>query len=303
MLAPMADMTDSAFGRLARRLGADAVFREMISAEALTRGNPATLAMAAFVPEERPIILQIFGTDSAMMAETVRILDERLDPDGFDINMGCPAQKIVGNFNGSALMREPAVAAAIVRAMKAATTKPVSVKTRLGWSRPEEILEFIRVLEDAGADLVTIHGRTKEQGYAGTADWEMIGRARQAVKIPVIANGDVIDGASARRCLEITGASGIMIGRGALGNPWVFGEIHAALADQPWTPPTTEEKNALILEHARLYAERWGGDEPLVTFRKHLIYYFRGTEGAKRWREQAVAVSTMEDLKNLLDTI
>lgn len=296
-LSPMADMTDTAFCRIVRRCGGDAViFREMLSAEALVRGNEKTFRMAAFLPEERPIVFQLFGAEPTVMAEAVRLLDEHFAPDAFDVNMGCPVYKLVCNFNGSALMKEPEKAAAIVHAMKAATTKPVSVKTRLGWSRPDEILAFAPVIEAAGADLLTVHGRTKAQGYAGQADWEMVGRVKHLVAIPLLLNGDVFSGADAVRALAASGADGVMIGRGALGNPWVFGEVRAALTGRPTVPPTFEERLAVVRAHARLHAELHDADAPLVTFRKHLAYYFKGVPDARAWREKLMRVSTLAEL-------
>jgi len=300
-LAPMADMTDSAFCRCLRGYSPEVVvFREMVSAEALVRGNPKTLDMTGFRPEERPIVQQLFGADPATMAEAVRIVDERRAPDAFDINMGCPAHKIVGGFNGAALMRQPELAAAIVHAAKTATKRPVSVKTRLGWSEPTEILDFIKALEDAGADMISIHGRTKEQGYAGRADWEMIGRARPLVRVPVLANGDIDSGAAAVQALKRTGCAGLMIGRGALGRPWIFNEVAAALSGTAFTPPEIPELSSVIRRHAAWHAAAVGGDKPLVTFRKHLGWYFKGRQGAKNIRNRLVRVSTLEELEEIL---
>lgn len=305
----MADMTDSAFCRCLRPHAAGVVvFREMVSAEALVRGNAKTLGMAAFLPEERPLVQQIFGADPLVMAEAARLIDEKYAPEGIDINMGCPAHKIAGGFNGpacrqagAALMRRPELAAAIVRAVKAATRRPVSVKTRLGWSDPSEILEFIKVLEDAGADLITIHGRTKEQGYAGRADWKMIGRARALVRVPVLANGDIDSGPAAAEALRITGCAGVMIGRGALGNPWIFAEAAAALAGSAYAAPTPDELLAEVRRHARVHADAVGGDAPLTTFRKHLGWHFKDRPGAKHIRTRLVRVSTLEELDAILD--
>lgn len=302
-LAPMADMTDSAFCRVAKRRGCRVVFREMVSTEALTRGSDKTMAMASFHDEERPIVLQLFGSDPAVMAEATRLLDERYDPDAFDINMGCPARKIAGNFNGASLMREPDKAALIVRAMKAVTSKPVSVKTRLGWSRPDEILDFVKVLEDAGAELVSIHGRTKTQGYSGEADWNMVGRAKSLVSVPVFVNGDIFSAEAALEAIRVTGCDGMLIARGALGNPWIFGQIEDAFAGREPRTVSDEERVTTVIEHARLHAELHGGDRSVVTFRKHLTWYFRGLPGARRLRERLVRVETLEELTDLLKNI
>ncbi len=302
-LAPMADMTDTAFCRIARRRGCRFVFREMVSAEALVRGNAKTMGMASFHEEERPIVLQLFGNDPATMAEATRLLDERYAPDAFDINMGCPARKIAGNFNGASLMREPDRATAIVRAMKAATARPVSAKTRLGWSKPDEILDFAKVLEDAGVDLISIHGRTKAQGYSGDADWRMIGRVKTLVSMPVLLNGDVFSPGAALEAERVSGCDGMLIARGALGNPWIFGQIADAFDGREPRAVTLEERVATVLEHAALHAEGRNDSRPLVTFRKHLSWYFRGMSGARRLRERLVEVETLTDLETVLGSI
>lgn len=301
----MADMTDSAFCQIARQCsGSDfVIFREMVSSQAIVRGSEKTLAMCRLDQAERPLVQQVFGADPATMAEATRIIDEHAGPDGFDINMGCPARKIVSNFNGSALMRDPVTAAAIVKAMCAATDKPVTVKTRLGWSRPDEILEFALRMEEAGAQALTVHGRTKEQGYSGTANWEMIGRVNQRLTIPLIVNGDITDGPSAARALETTGATGIMIGRGALGNPWIFAEIAHFFADTSYTPPTDQTIADTILQHARLHAAEHGDDRPLVSLRSHLAHYFKGRPGAKEWRAKAILTATVTDLEAVTATV
>lgn len=298
-LSPMADMTDSAFCRIAKRFAAPVVFREMISAEGLVHGSEKSFAMGRFEPEERPIIQQLFGADPASMAEATKMIDEAYSPDGFDVNMGCPVYKIVSNFNGAALMREPELATKIITAMRAATTKPVSVKLRLGWSDPTEVLEFIKVVEAAGASLVTVHGRTKAQGYSGVADWEMVGRAKRQVSIPVLCNGDVHAPEAAVKALEVSGCDGLLIARGALGNPWIFRQIDAALRGEAWQAPTLAERIGVVRDHARLHAELCGGD--LVSFRKHLTWYFKGVPGAKEFRDRLMKVSAQEGLDAVLD--
>ena len=299
-LSPMADMTDSAFCRVAKRLGAPIMFREMISAEGLVHGSERSLAMGWFHEEERPLIQQLFGSNPESMSAAVKMIDETYHPDGFDVNMGCPVYKITSNFNGAALMKDPPLATAIIKAMKAATPSPVSVKLRLGWSRPDEVLEFIKVVEAAGADLVTIHGRTKEQGYSGVADWEMIGRAKQRVSIPVLCNGDVHSPDVAAKALEVSGCDGLLIARGALGNPWIFRQIESALKGVIVPPPSMEERVAVVREHARLHLTLYGGANNLTTFRKHLTWYFKGMPGVKAHRDRLVKVSTLDELDAIL---
>jgi tRNA-dihydrouridine synthase B len=302
-LSPMADMTDSAFCRVAKRLGAPVVFREMISAEGLVHGSERSFRMGAFDGEERPIVQQLFGADPKSMADATKMIDEAYRPDGFDVNMGCPVYKITSNFNGAALMKEPKLASDIIKAMRGATAAPVSVKLRLGWSRPDEVLEFIRVVEDAGAALVTIHGRTKEQGYSGVADWEMIGRAKERVSIPVLCNGDVHSPSAAVKALAVSKCDGLLIARGALGNPWIFAQIAAALRGEAWTAPTMAERIAVVREHARLHVTQYEEHADLVTFRKHLTWYFKGLPGAKAFRDRLVKVSSLPELDGILDEL
>lgn len=296
----MADMTDSPFCRIAKELGATIMFREMVSAEALVRGSEKTLGMAEFVEEERPLIQQIFGAEPDTMAEAARIIEERYHPDGIDINMGCPVYKIVHNFNGACLMKDPARATAIIKKMKAAITVPLSVKIRLGWSKKDEALTFIKHIEDAGADLVTVHGRTKEQGYAGQSDWEMIGRVVQQVQIPVLANGDIHTPEAVKRALEVTGASGVLIARGALGNPWFFKLAQEVLtAGAVQTSVDVEERMRVMMRHAQLHIEHYGPGG-IVTFRKHISWYLKGLPNIKELREKAVKVQSLEELEELV---
>ncbi|MCI0479685.1 tRNA dihydrouridine synthase DusB [Candidatus Uhrbacteria bacterium] len=298
-LAPMADMTDPPYCRLCREVsGGDfVIFREMVSSEAVVRENAKTLRMCDIADIERPIVQQVFGSDPPTVAEAARLIEERFRPDAIDINMGCPATKIVSNFDGAALMKDPKLAADIVKAVKANVAVPVSVKTRLGWSDPTEIVEFIKVLEDAGADLVTIHGRTKAQGYAGTADWDAVGAARSQVKIPVIVNGDIVSVETATQALRSSGADGVMIGRGALGNPWIFGALR--VPGTGYRVPRWEERVRVVLRHAQRHLD-WYGEGSLVTLRKHLPWYFKGDARFKGLRSKLVRVSTMEELRSAL---
>jgi nifR3 family TIM-barrel protein len=315
-LSPMADMTDSAFCRVVRKVTSGTsvtretrakpliVFREMVSAEAVVRGNEKTLGMTDIHPEERPLVQQLFGADPDTIAKAAAKIEAEHHPEGFDINMGCPVYKIVHNFNGAALMKEPKLAAEIVRKMKAAITVPLSVKIRLGWSDPTDCIEFAKVLEDAGADLLTVHGRTKCQGYSGQADWNMIGEVKKAVSIPVLCNGDIHRAELAPTALETSGCDGVLIARGALGNPWIFRQI----AELPLlfkeglgvvTEVTLDERIRVIRLHARLHVEQYG-ERGIVTFRKHLTWYFKGLPGAKTLRERMHTIQTLQDLENVL---
>lgn len=309
-LAPMADMTDLPFCLVCKKRGASLMFREMVSAEAIVRMNPKTLEMARFDARERPLIQQIFGSDPHAMAEAARIIEERFHPDGIDVNMGCPVYNIVSNFNGAFLIKEPERASAIIRAMKAAVSVPVSVKTRLGWSKDTECLDFVKVVEAAGADLISMHGRTKEQGYSGTANWDRVGEARSCTTLPFLVNGDVTTVASARSALERSNADGVLIGRGALGNPWFLGGLADALQTGAAIPgPSLDERIQTVLEHARLHVEHYG-ERGLVKLRKHLPWYFKKELRSEYpWvdftdlRSKLVRVDTLEQLEHALEHI
>lgn len=305
-LAPMADMTDSPFCRVCREVAGDdfVIFREMVSSEAIVRENQKTLKMCEFDEVERPIVIQLFGASPEIIAKTAKIVVEKFSPDGIDINMGCPVPKITGkNLAGAALMKDHEKAVEIVKKIKAENLNvPVSVKTRLGWSKPEEILEFAPKLEEAGADLITIHGRTKTQGYSGQADWGMIARAKQVISIPVLANGDVKSPEDARVCLAQTGADGVMIGRGALGNPWILNDI---LIAKDTKVRNINEIIGVVLRHANLHLERYG-EKSMVTFRKHLACYFSNAvnkprvTGLKEFKKELMKISSLDELAMVL---
>jgi len=299
----MADMTDSAFCRTVRHVhptGKTIVFREMVSAEAVVRGNEKTLGMTAIHPDERPIVQQLFGCDPDVIAEAARIIEEQHHPEGFDLNMGCPVYKIVHNFNGAALMKEPALATAIIQKIKAVVSVPVSVKIRTGWSDPTECLKFAKVVETAGADLITIHGRTKTQGYSGASDWDRIAEVKKCVSIPVLANGDIHTAPLTLQALTQTGCDGILIARGALGNPWIFRQIEELLAGKEPQAVSLQERIETIKTHLGFHLEQYG-ERGVTTFRKHLSWYFRGVEGAKRYKERLHAQTTVTEVYAILD--
>ncbi|MBI5731946.1 MAG: tRNA-dihydrouridine synthase family protein [Candidatus Magasanikbacteria bacterium] len=293
-LSPMADFTDQPFSLICKKFGAQLIFREMVSADAVARRNPKTLERLSLREEERPLIQQLFGRNPKIMAEAAKIIFELMHPDGLDINMGCPARKIIKNFHGAALMKEPALAAEIVSAVAGASPLPVSVKTRLGWSNKEEILDFAPLLEKAGAAAIGVHGRTKEQGLTGPADWEMINKTKKRVKIPVLANGGIFSPSDIEECLRVTKADGVLLARGALGNPWIFAGIDKT------SVPAEEIKN-IILEHSALQVARYG-ERGLITFRKHLAFYFKGLPFAKNLKQNLARIKTLGELKEFLAT-
>ena len=297
ILAPMADLTDSPFCRICREVsGYDfVIFREMVSAEALVRNNEKTWKMCRFNKREKPLVIQIFGGNAKHIAEAAEKIVKKNKPDGIDINMGCPVPKIAGKSNaGASLMKDHDRAIGIIKAIKKLNLGvPITVKTRLGWSGENEILDFAPQLEKAGVDLITIHGRTKNQGYSGKAKWEMIARVKKLVSIPVIANGDIQNLEDIKKCLAITKADGVMIGRAALGNPWIFsGKI-----------PTVKEIKKVVLKHAKLHLKHYGVEFGLTTFRKHLLAYFKGLPNISGWRLQLAQVKDLDQLKEILKKI
>ncbi len=304
-LSPMADMTDSAFCRVVKAVTGETpliMFREMVSSEAVIRGNDKTLGMAAIHDDERPLVQQLFGSDPATMAEATRIIEAEHHPEGFDVNMGCPVYKIVSNFNGAALMKEPERAAAIVKAMRSVTSVPISVKIRLGWSDPTDAITFAKVLEDAGVDLLTVHGRTRMQGYSGVADWEAVGKVKQAVSIPVLCNGDVHKAELIQTAIDISSCDGVLIARGALGNPWIFKQFKEIAAGKTPEPVTLKERIRVVKMHLALHLEQYG-PESVTTFRKHMSWYFKGLPHVKSHREKMMTVKTREEIEAVLDEI
>lgn len=300
-LAPMAGFSDRTFRLLCLERGADMVTSEMISAKGLLFMSRKTRAL--YLPQEgdAPYCVQLFGNEPETLAKAVSIVEQDLGETllSIDLNMGCPAPKIAGNGDGSALMRDPAFAGEIVAATAQAAHVPVSVKFRKGWDAAHENAEaFARVCEENGAAFLTIHGRTREQMYSGAADRGCMARVKQAVKIPVIANGDVHDATSALDTLRETGCDGIMIGRGALGNPFLFEEILSALEGRSYTPPTWDERRETAMRHARMaLAEK--GDHAIVELRKHLAFYLRGIHDAAKLRTRINTCKTLEELEQI----
>lgn len=314
-LSPMADMTDSAFCQVVREVSAAhtppptphtpsdlIVFREMVSAEAVVRGSEKTLGMTDIHPAERPLVQQIFGSDPAVMAAAAAKIAAEHHPEGFDINMGCPVYKIVHNFNGCALMQDPELAANIVKEMKKVISVPLSVKIRLGWSNPTDCISFVKVLEEAGADLITIHGRTKTQGYSGIADWKAVGEAKKQVSIPVLVNGDVHKPELIAEALAQSGADGVLIARGALGNPWFFSQYQEIAAGNTPTPIALDERIRVVKRHLDLHLAQYG-EGAISTFRKHLSWYFKGVPHFKQYKEAMMTVKTREGLCAILDQV
>lgn len=319
MLAPMAGVADASFRVICRRVGAAYTVSEMVSAKALCfeqasrESVPAKTARLANITEgEGPMAIQLFGRDPDYMARAAALIESGAyrgasrvcAPAAIDINMGCPVPKVVSNGEGSALMREPELAADIVRAVRRAVSLPVTVKIRAGFTAAERNApELAKRLEDAGADLICVHGRTRQQFYAPSSDNGIIADTKRAVRIPVVGNGDIATGADALRMLAETDCDALMIGRGALGNPWIFEEVRASLEGRVFLPPAPAERLRLALEHATDMVARKGERIGIPEARKHMAWYCKGMRGATAARDALMHAETLEGIKVIFDDL
>lgn len=304
ILAPMAGVTDLPFRVLCKEQGAGLLCMEMVSAKAIYYGSKNTEELMKISPAEMPVSLQLFGSDADIMADMAKKIEEK--PFAvLDINMGCPVPKVVNNGEGSALMKNPKLAEEIITKMVKAVKKPVTVKIRKGFDEAHlNAVEMAKIAEASGAAAVAVHGRTREQYYAGNADWDCIRAVKEAVKIPVIGNGDVTDALSAERLLKETGCDGVMVGRAAQGNPFIFREITEYLETGVIPPkPTPAEVRATIERHARMQMEEKGEYTGVREMRKHLSWYTVGYPNSAKYRQMINSMETMEELLRSLDMV
>lgn len=304
-LAPMAGVTDAAFRQLIKQLAPETVvYTELLSTDAIHYGAKKTMGMMHFDDKaERPFIVQVFGKKPEYFLSAAKVI-EQMGADGIDINMGCPAAKVVSSCHGSALIKNPELAAELVHATKKTVSIPVSVKTRLGWETPDTLISFCNGLIDAGADALAIHGRTYSQKFSGISDWDPIYELKKTVSVPVIGNGDICTPQDAVD--KIKNLDGVMVGRATWGNPWLMKDICDALIRGKIPKKLTvdtlsfEEKMPVIMEHCELSVRLKGEKRGMMEMRKHLANYIKGLEGAKELRAKLVRVESIDDVKKIL---
>lgn len=304
ILAPMAGVTDLPFRLLCKEQGAGLLCMEMVSAKAIWYKNKNTAPLLAIDERELPVSLQLFGSEPELMAEIAKQIEEL--PFAFlDINMGCPVPKVVNNGEGSALMKKPILAGKIIEAIVKAIDKPVTVKIRKGFDDEHvNAVEMAHIAEESGAAAVAVHGRTREQYYSGSADWDIIRQVKEAVSIPVIGNGDILSATEVQKMYEQTGCDGFMIARGAEGNPWIFKQIlHYFETGEQLPKPTIDEMSAMMLRHAEMMIEFKGEFTGIHEIRKHAAWYTAGYPNSSRFRGKINEVESLDELKALLEGI
>ena len=301
VLAPMAGITDLPFRLLCKEQGAGLLYTEMVSAKAISYHNRNTVSLMETDPKEHPVALQLFGSEPELMGEVAKSIEDQ-PFDILDINMGCPVPKVVNNGEGSALLKDPALIREIIKAVSGAVRKPVTAKMRIGFEGADvDPVEIARIMEDAGAAAIAVHGRTRQQYYSGRADWETIRRIKEAVSVPVIGNGDVDSPEKAEAMFRETGCDAVMIGRAVRGNPWIFREMNHYFATGELLPgPSLEELKEEILRHARMQIEKKGEYTGIREMRKHIAWYTSGMPHSAAMRRKVNEVETWEELEELI---
>ena len=302
-LSPMDGYTDSAYRQIAKIIAPRCIgFCEFVSADGLHRAGKKMAQLIDFNSTiERPYIVQLFGKNPHTFGEAAKFIEE-MGADGIDINYGCPAKKVVGSGHGSSMIRTPELAAECVAAVKNAVSLPVSCKTRLGWIDDSTLHSFVETLIDAGAEMITIHGRTVKQGYAGNADWQPIYDLQRAFsQVPIIGNGDITSGAIAVK--KLGNLAGVMIGRATMGNPWIMREVACALRNENYAPPSATEIGEIIIRHAEILIACKGERRAMLEFRKLLLSFTKGFHGARELRREMVSIASLDDVRRVAKTV
>lgn len=304
VLAPMAGISNTSYRKIVKEMGAGLIYAEMVSTNALAYGNEKTFNLLKMSEEERPIVQQIFGSDVDTFVTAAKLVEERMHPDIIDINMGCPVPKVAMRAQaGSALLKNPKKIGEIVASVVKNVSVPVTVKIRSGWDENSiNAIEVAKICEESGASAIAIHARTRSAGYSGHANWDIIKKVKENVNIPVIGNGDITSPILAKKMLDETGCDAVMIGRGALGNPWIFKSCLAYLEKgEIVAEPTNEEKISMIKEHYKLLKEDKNEKVALLEIRTHALYYLKGMPESKTYKEKICKAKSEEEFLNILE--